>query len=424
MNNKNSMQSKKQNLIIWLIATTLIFPIFFQFSGGVFDSQDLVIDSKGVLNKLPLPLSIATCFLGVIIFLRNYRKAWHAFAFISALVITMSLSVLFAGPAHGIEGRKIILALQFVLPIIGLIFGQLIHDDSNVIPKSFMWVLVFFVPFQLFAGWWQHSLTLTHYLYAFSIYQHFQFVPVIFVMAFCFVIVHLWDNHKIILRPLIFIMGIYVIASASFLAIAAYCCFMIVFFILKISKLKTMRLTGWIAFAACIAVAAAVVAIYFNIAKNSKTIVDDNAQYTNKFQALVEGKLPVNVVGRLSDWKMYGRWITENERTLLLGHVTPPPREVKTSAHNFYLDFAYNFGLIALLPVFSLIIFTSWQTWRLRKYLSEQTLWLAGLVAFLVLVDSSFKVTLRQPYPGIFAYFLWGLLLSRLRLGLAIKAGI
>jgi hypothetical protein len=37
------------------------------------------------------------------------------------------------------------------------------------------------------------------------------------------------------------------------------------------------------------------------------------------------------------------------------------------------------------------------------------------MVAFLVLVDSNFKVTLRQPYPGIFAYFLWGLLLSRLR---------
>jgi hypothetical protein len=53
--------------------------------------------------------------------------------------------------------------------------------------------------------------------------------------------------------------------------------------------------------------------------------------------------------------------------------------------------------------------------WRRRESLSGQTLWLAALVAFLVLVDSNFKVTLRQPYPGIFVYFLWGLLLSRLR---------
>lgn len=417
------MQFKKQNLTIWLIAATLLFPVFFQLSGGIFDSQDLVIDSKGILNKLPLPISIGTCLFGGFVFFQNYRKAWQAMAFIFALFITMLLSMLFAGSSYGIEGRKIILALQFLLPTMGLMLGQLIHDDNNSIPKAFMWLLLLFVPLQLFVGWWQHTLTLTHYLYVFSIYQHFQFVPVIFVMAFCFVIVHLWEYHKTVLRPLIFIMGIYVIASASFLAIAAYSCFVIVFFILKMSKLKAKRLTGWVAFGACIAVAAAVVAIYINIAKNSTSVIDDNAQYTNKFQALVEGKLPVNVAGRLSDWKLYGGWITENERTLLFGHEAPPPREVKTSAHNWYLDFAYNFGLVALLPIFSLIIFTSWQIWRLRKYLSEQTLWLAGLVAFMVLIDSNFKVTLRQPYPGIFAFFLWGLLLSRLRPGLAIKAG-
>jgi hypothetical protein len=330
--------------------------------------------------------------------------------------------MLLAGSVDGFEGRKIILALQFLLPTMGLVLGQLVHDDNNIIPKAFMWLLLVFVPLQLFAGWWQYSLTLTHYLYIFSIYQHFQFVPVIFVMAFCFVVVHLWEYHKAVLRPLVFIMGIYVIASASFLAIAAYFCFAIVFFILKMSQLKAERLTAWIVFGACIAVATAVVAIYFSIAKNSKIIVDDNAQYTNKFQALVEGKLPVNVIGRLSDWKMYGGWIIQNERTLLFGHVTPPPREVKTSAHNWYLDFSYNFGLIALLPILSLIIFTFWHAWRLRKHLSEQTLWLAMLVAFLVLVDSNFKVTLRQPYSGIFAFFLWGLLLSRLRLGRAIKA--
>ena len=37
------------------------------------------------------------------------------------------------------------------------------------------------------------------------------------------------------------------------------------------------------------------------------------------------------------------------------------------------------------------------------------------ILARRVVIDSNFKVTLRQPYPGIFAYFMWGLLLSRLR---------
>jgi drug/metabolite transporter superfamily protein YnfA len=36
------------------------------------------------------------------------------------------------------------------------------------------------------------------------------------------------------------------------------------------------------------------------------------------------------------------------------------------------------------------------------------------VVLFLVLIDSNFKVTLRQPYPGVFTFFLWGLLLAKL----------
>lgn len=47
--------------------------------------------------------------------------------------------------------------------------------------------------------------------------------------------------------------------------------------------------------------------------------------------------------------------------------------------------------------------------------LPAQTWWLTVIVFYLVVIDSNFKVTLRQPYPGIFAYFMWGLLLSRLR---------
>jgi hypothetical protein len=41
---------------------------------------------------------------------------------------------------------------------------------------------------------------------------------------------------------------------------------------------------------------------------------------------------------------------------------------------------------------------------------------LATAVLFVLALDSMFKVPLRQPYPGIFFFFLWGLLIARLRL--------
>ena len=91
-------------------------------------------------------------------------------------------------------------------------------------------------------------------------------------------------------------------------------------------------------------------------------------------------------------------------------------RAVSTSAHNYYLDFLYNFGLIAFLPLAWLIAHTGRRLWRERRRLANDLplLGLALVVTFLVVVDNNFKVTFRQPYPGLFGFFLWGLLLSRL----------
>lgn len=411
-----NMPSKNHPQTVRLVAIALLFPLFFQLSGGIYNNPEAVIDSLGVLSKLPLPISIIACLLGVLALARNYRQALPAVWVIGSFSVLMLVSLLFAGADQPMAQRKMLIALQFLLPTIGLLLGQLVRDDEDIIPKAFMWVLLTVVPFQILAGWWQKTLTLTHHLYVFSIYQHFQFVPVIFVLAFCLVMVHLWDKHKSTLSILAVVMGVYAVASASFLAIGLYCVFIAAFALRRMWQLKTGRFASLALFGAGILVAGLVVTTYYGIAQKNTSIIGDGGQYLGKFQTLVNGKMPVNVVHRLGDWKLYHDWITESDRTMLLGHVEPPPREVKTSAHNWYLDFVYNFGLLSLVPLLVLIGYTAWLVIRHRKTLSGQTLWLAALVAFMVLVDSNFKVTLRQPYPGIFAFFIWGLLLTRLRL--------
>jgi hypothetical protein len=123
-----------------------------------------------------------------------------------------------------------------------------------------------------------------------------------------------------------------------------------------------------------------------------------------------------NVAERFSDWRLFGGGIFSSTKAAIFGHSAPLPREQRTSAHNFYIDFAYNFGLLALLPVLALIGYTGVAVWRnrVRILASRQLLALTAVVAFLVLVECNLKVTLRQPYPGIAIYFLWGLLLARL----------
>ncbi|SDN02434.1 hypothetical protein SAMN05720382_103112 [Polaromonas sp. JS666] len=421
---KTTMQSRTNQALLWLVAIGLLFPLFIQLSGGVYVNTALVTDSSGVLSKLPLPISILAAAFGVLFFLKNYRQAAPAISFVAALVAAMLLSILFASETLDVESRKLLLAAQFLLPTMGLLLGQLVRDETDVIPRAFMWLLAVMVPVQLLAGWWQGTLTLTHYLYVFSIYQHFQFVPVIFVAAFCLALAYLWDRYKPLLRILTVVMGIYVMASAAFLAIGLYIMFVPLFFLRRMSRLKLQRWAVVALLGAGVVAAVGGATLYYSIAKHNNNLIGDHGQYLGKFQTLAEGKMPVNIRERLGDWKMYGSWITESPRTLLFGHVSPPAREVRTSAHNWYLDFTYNFGLISLLPFLALIAYTARLVWRWRASLPEEVLWCAGIVAFLVLVDSSFKVTLRQPYSGIFAFFLWGLLLSRLRLPAASRPGV
>jgi len=134
-------------------------------------------------------------------------------------------------------------------------------------------------------------------------------------------------------------------------------------------------------------------------------------------QGPILSRLPLNVRERLFDWKLYSGLIASTSTTLLFGHARPLPRDILTSPHNYYLDFVYNFGVLALLPLLFLVIHTLQLVWREWRYIagSSPVLAVVLVVAFLVLVDSMFKVTLRQPYPGIIAFFLWGLLIESLR---------
>jgi len=145
----------------------------------------------------------------------------------------------------------------------------------------------------------------------------------------------------------------------------------------------------------------------------AETYALERAQAPNKYLAL----LPRNLIERLYDWHLYGGRILTDWNTFLFGHPRPLDRRVLTSAHNYYLDFVYNFGVIAILPLLGLIGLTIRAVWR-HRHAVQADLSLFGLslvVLFVLIVDSNFKVTLRQPYPGIIAFFLWGVLLTRLR---------
>ncbi|MES2363882.1 MAG: hypothetical protein V4646_19080 [Pseudomonadota bacterium] len=411
---------------LWAVGLLLLFPLFFQLRGGVYRDINPVIDSQGVLATLPLPVSLVACMtLFVFLTSRSVKRIFPALVMIGGVILVSLISLWLGSDGVVPPQRKLLMIAQVMLPLAGLMLGQLVDDRDKIIAQAFLVVVSIVVPLQLLASWLQGGLILTHYLYAFSIYSHFQYVTLIFVCAFAFSLTSLWEEHRVWLCIMIIPMLAYATASLSFLTIFAYLCVMVVLASLKLYKYRAKVTAKSAAIFLILAVAAGAGALaYFREMSGTNFLLEKHQRtFHGKFKSLAEGKIPTNVQERLDDWKFFGSAIFESKKTVLVGHPQPMPREIKSSPHNWYIDMGYTFGLVGIFPVLMLVAYTAGLCWKHRRTLPAETWWLAALVFYMVIVDSNFKVTLRQPYPGIFAYFMWGLLLSRLRIPLVSRQG-
>lgn len=415
------MKLQTKNFILWVIGLGVIFPLFFQLNGNIYSEIHPTMDSHGVILTLPLPVSILVCLLGLALLVENLSRGCVAILIIFGTIAVSVISLLLGSDGATPHLRKLIAIVQIVLPLIGLLLGQMIDDDDKIVARAFLVVISVVVPLQLLATWLQGRLILTQYLYWFSIYSHFQYVTLIFVSAYAYCLSFLWKDQKTWLCIIALPMFLYVLAGMSFLTIFA---FLSVLAVLLIRTLWMYRAN----IKMVVIVAGLTLFVFFvGITYFEKMFITERSTqgksgiFVGKFKSVAEGNIPVNLQERIVDWKLFLAGIGESNKTLWLGHPQPMPREIRTSPHNWYIDIVYTFGIVALLPILGLMGYTTWLCFTHRKKLSGETWLLLSIVFYLVVVDSNFKVTLRQPYPGIFAYFLWGLLLSRLRPNVKIK---
>ncbi|UVL90726.1 hypothetical protein [Pseudomonas sichuanensis] len=439
-----------------LLVAGLFVPIFFQWKHGIFH-EGVYYESDGSLESLPLPLSLIFCYVAIVL-MGGYARARRVLLviFFSFVVMSLGALLLTGDTGAGININKLVLLVQYVLPMFALIVGVQagsLRDALHGLARGVLVVLLVVTGLQLVATLLAGQQVLSSSALVFGVYQSLQYVPVIFVGGYLIVLYTLWGDASahgwlFLLGGLI---GGYTALSISLLALSLLLVGGLIFIManltagayrVRVVLLAALLMTGFgggIAYSSGSPLFAIKFTVPFTAAEpaaipsqvnlpaatgaaqplDSITPAQSVAAAAVTEAPLVSDEsknlaLPRNLVERVAFWDFYVEGVQESWRAFLLGHEHPPERSTYPSAHNYYLDFVYNFGFLALLPLLMLILHTIYSVGKSagRIWGEPGILAITLVLLFILLIDNSLKVGMRQPYPGIVSFFLWGFLLA------------
>ena len=398
-----------------IIAFFIVVPIFFTLESGLFRNKEFYYDSMSSLFKLPMPLSLFFCYLAIIL-LGKFHRATLAFTVIFLFYMTMMVStVLTSSFDLQLERAKFLLLIQYLIPTFGLVLGMIYgwnEDDRRYLEKTMLIVFLCVVPAQLLATLIQDTSLLTPYIYLISIYQHLQYVPTVMASIFLIGLYSLWNvsHWRMLIILLSPFFGMYIAASGSMMValISLVGCAAFPFQQAKNDSGRGQFFTKSSVF---------VLVICSEILSSSLravTAISQKVEGGNLINFFEGGKL-LNLTARVDIWRFYFTEVISDKFVFLFGHSAPPDRNIFPSAHNYFLDLAYNFGAIPTLIIFGLIVITLVKVCRcITDILVSPHIFALTIVLMFLILDNLLKVGFRQPYPGILSFFLWGILLIRL----------
>ena len=393
----------------WL-ALLMILPIFFQSGSLFFHSDQIHFDTGGSLANLPLPFSVVACYVGLL-FLGNYTKAYVSLTFVFATFALMVFSSLITFQnAVLLNEAKLILLVQFILPMFAFVFGQMYEGwgaEKGRGERQLFWGALSLMLIHIVASWTQGSIVLVPDLYFFSMYQYREYVPVILVAALLIgyfsVLSH--GRQKRMMPLVALVVGMYIGASILPIFIFLFVGIFLLFYWRR-CQLPQRNLLLIFPVGSLVAITYISVGLIGDVGSTNGLrhwdIVHDMQRYQGDMQ---------------SAWRYYAQGVFYDLKSLVFGHLIRPPRAEYPSAYNYYLNVLYNFGLIALLPFLFVLFYTArLQALATRRlmYCEPQMLVISASMIYFLLGQSFISVVLQQPYPAIFIFFLWGGYLSRL----------
>ena len=397
-----------------IILLSFFFPLFFQLFGSIFTATDIYYDSQNLLLRLPLPLAAIICFIGIVFTIRLEKRHFGMGVIFSTFMLMMLSIILTTAEPDKTKLAKFILLGQFVLPMFAFVFGSLYLKPKSVY-LSFeavaLYMLLIIIPLEVTASVLQGSYALTPNLYIFSLYQYHQYLPVVFIGLYFLTATALYKNN--ILRYLILFltpwMGIYLAKSISLLTVSLA---ILGVFIFIMGAFKNNKKPFALTLVTLLLIFSVIYYPVVNFVKVYLISINHELQSSNK----VVPQFPHIFKTTFPYWDYYWHGIFDELKQFFFGHQSSPDHSLYPSAHNYYLDLIYNFGFLTMLP-FGYLIVNTLRNFKLyigSKFLTANLLMLFVIVMFSIFVDNSFKVSFRQPYPGMVMFFLWGVLSTRL----------
>ena len=404
----------KNIYVIYLII--LLVPVFFLLNGDIYYEPSFKLNLQNNLYNVPIP---ASYFISIIlIFYFFYKKNFKIFEnnVIKILIFsTLSLLVLLIFNKV-LDHQRIINLVQFLLPWMGLVVALNIKIYRNTY-KIIYYFLIFFLSLQLLITFFLDKKIIFSDILFFTIYQNIQYVGTIFTLLTILVSINLFKEKKLEIIFLNVLSLIYSMLTYSLTSLAIFTLFFLGYF-LKIlfdkNKINIIKIFLLLLAFSCL------ILFFFNFflkeSDKSKFIIGSNNpknyfENMSKYNDILDLKVPENISLRIQIYKTYFDKILDDKKILLLGDSERELDKKFMSSHNLLLDIIYKFGFILIVPYLYLffVIFINFRHLKNRRddYFSLL------ILLMVIIIENIFKLSLKQPYPGIICFYLIGYYLKK-----------
>jgi len=410
------------------LAVLLVFvPVFFQLDGRLYSDPGSLTEPRGTFTNLPLPISVLVCGIALAAMSHRWLRQPQTLLLLST-VLLMFLTSLVAGSGAISWPKTKLLLFQFGAPMAGFALGRELGRDERCVIRSGKWLLLataIVIVAQLCSTWFRHrSVVLSSDIFGLEVYGHLQYVPVILMVGYVsglFAVCSVQPYRMVPVAGMLFVpvMSAYVGASMSITAVLGL--WMSLFLLAwtpggrrHAHVLSVMAVTA-IVLSSAYVVAATTTSSSFQA--KFLGLKQSNSSAPGEAPPVVsaddgEPQILPNLVERFVYWDYFLAGSTSDLGAFLFGHAEQPDIREYPSAHNYYLDLLYNFGFLSLVPLATLIAWTARQSWQLRTEFGRypELVGLTFVTFFLLVADNGLKVGMRQLYPGITTFMLWGML--------------